>query len=286
VDAYLAGWEAKRELIDRAATPGTAPPGTDGTTDDGSGAAPATETPPTTGRDSELGSDEGESPAYSGPTRSVFVVGDAGSAPIADAMATWGTDAGAVQVTSAPLPCGILRQNTRADGDAQVPVPDECRTAVYGWLQAIVATDPDVVVVLTSAFDAVDQVLDGDPAQMVRGPGDETFDTFVAQQYKELADAVLRLGKVVLWVGPPPLGAVPDGERRSSVLERQVQALRVGREGLLYADLGNHLEGAGGDAEWRLGAGGIETDEDTARSVGEWLGRELLTQYDEYLVYN
>ncbi|MCU0269601.1 MAG: acyltransferase [Acidimicrobiales bacterium] len=243
VEAYERGW---RETRDRQPTTGSAP----------------------------------STSAFMGDPLEVLVTGDETALPIAEGLAAWGDETGAVEVTTAVQKgCGLVPSERRQVDGRQQPTPAACDTMALGMLQASAAVAPEVVLVVVGGWDTTDHRFPGDTTW--RGPGDPTFDQTVRDVYGRQVDALAESGARVIWLAYPTVDTGHDDDAaRAAAVNRIVYELAQDRRDTMdVIDFGAWIAQR---PEGDVRPDGVVVGDDFTDDVALWLGPELVRRYDDY----
>jgi peptidoglycan/LPS O-acetylase OafA/YrhL len=132
----------------------------------------------------------------------VMIVGDSQARSLGYGLERWaaaGEDAWVWNV--AVEGCGVLRDGLIPDFGGERPVLEHCRRVRDDWRTQVERFEPDLVLVLTSAYDLGPRRLEGwdEPAL----PGDERFDAYLLDEYRASVDVLAEGGATVVWMQPP-----------------------------------------------------------------------------------
>ena len=158
------------------------------------------------------GSDPAPRPAPAGPTGvgTVLALGDSVAMTLAQGMKD--LDPASVAVTNATkVGCGLLVSERALHDGRWDPTGTSCPEHDTVWAYAASAVRPDVVTVLTGAWDA--QARDfGDGVERI--PGDPEFDRRYSEALTSMLAAVTSTGAEVVVITPPCSRILDDGVDR------------------------------------------------------------------------
>jgi hypothetical protein len=217
----------------------------------------------------------------------VLVLGDSTAWYLTLALGRWGRDTGAMVVAGhARLGCGILRTDHRTHLGHRDDPPPACLDWPTEWPAAIAEAQPDVVVVASGWWEAVDSDPLG-PGDDLLAPGDPALDAAVVADWGLAADMVHEAGVPVVWLDLPPVtgdpeepgphgNAVSHPERidRLNELLARVAADRPWLTVLPYRQL--YLGWPEGPFDPDLRPDGLHVDGEAGwQAVGDWLGPRI-----------
>lgn len=225
-------------------------------------------------------------PTLGGTTRParVLVLGDSTAWYLTLALAHWGRDTGGMAVAGhARLGCGILRTDHRTHLGRRDDPPPECNAWPSEWPAVIADTRPDVVVIASGWWEAVDADPLG-PGDELLAAGDPAYDEAVVRDWGLAADLVHEAGVPVLWLDLPPVTGDPDEPRpygnavsdparidRLNALLAEVAAERPWLTVVPYRQLFTTWPGGPFDPDLR--PDGLHVDGERGwQAVGDWLG--------------
>lgn len=218
----------------------------------------------------------------------VLVLGDSTAWYLTLALGRWGRDTGAMTVTGhARLGCGILRTDHRTHLGHRDDPPPACLDWPTEWPAAIAETRPDVVVVASGWWEAVDSDPLG-PGDDLLAPGDPDLDAAVVADWGLAADLVHEAGVPVVWLDLPPVTGDPDEPRphgnavshperidRLNELLDDVAADRPWLTVLPYRQLYQGWPAGPFDPDLR--PDGLHVDGEAGwQAVGDWLGPRIV----------
>jgi peptidoglycan/LPS O-acetylase OafA/YrhL len=133
----------------------------------------------------------------------VLVVGDSVARTVGYGLERWGAEHGAALVWSSGTEgCGIADDGAVRDlTGRERELPEPCRAVWSNWQEQVASFDPDIVVVLSTAWDLQERRLPGWPRFL--GPGDTAFDDYLVEEYTAAFDALSQGGAAVVWLHVP-----------------------------------------------------------------------------------
>jgi hypothetical protein len=222
------------------------------------------------------------------PVPRVLIVGDSVASNLGRALELWSQRTGAALVwNAAQVGCGMAAGGTtNADPPHHVDSVT-CQEWRASWPAKVAEFDPDVVLVLTGAWDLPDRSLP-DWGGAWRRIGDPVFDAWLLGQYQAAADQLAAGGAAVVWMTAPCTGQVWagfaiadtgafDNARITALNTTVVPKLRGVRPLDLAAKVcpGGAFDRNVGGIE-RARPDGLHFIDDAALWVAEWLGPAVL----------
>ncbi|MEQ8842888.1 MAG: acyltransferase family protein [Acidimicrobiales bacterium] len=161
----------------------------------------------------------------------VLIVGDSQARSLGFGLERWAADNGVWVWNAATNGCGLADEGFKYDTGEPRAISDECVDAVGGLDAKVRSFEPDMVVVLTSAWDVGDRRLEAWPEPL--SIGDPQFDAYLTDEYRQVADTLTGGGATVVWMLAPcfdrglennPLGVSGDwgGARELAVLNDDI----------------------------------------------------------------
>jgi peptidoglycan/LPS O-acetylase OafA/YrhL len=132
----------------------------------------------------------------------IMVVGDSQARTLGYGLERWGAATGEAWVWNLAVEgCGLLPDGFVGDFSGERPVIERCQRVRDRWPSQIERFDPDLVIVLSSAYDMTERRLEEwpEPATL----GDPRFDEYMLGEYAEAVDALSANGAAVVWMQPP-----------------------------------------------------------------------------------
>jgi peptidoglycan/LPS O-acetylase OafA/YrhL/lysophospholipase L1-like esterase len=145
-----------------------------------------------------------------GASTRVLVVGDSVALTLGYGLERWAAEDDEYVVwTGATEGCGFADEGMVLDLlSRESEVSERCRGVASSLPAQVAEFDPDIVVVLTSAWDLQERRLP--EWDDVRGPGDAAFDAYLLREYGQAADVLASGGARIVWVQPPCAGQARD----------------------------------------------------------------------------
>ena len=246
----------------------------------------ATASPPAV--DLGAGFDASAVPMPSRPVR-ILVLGDSTAWYLSLGLMRWGEASQMAEVAGrARIGCGLLRTERRTHLGQVVPTDHACNAWPVEWPAEVATLDPDLVVVASGWWEAVDAVVQHGPDDEVRALGDPVFDDAVRADYALAADLAHTSGAPVVWLDDPPIDGDPDEPgrwgnavsdpgrvARLNAIIDEVAAERPWMTVLPYAELYETWPGGWDDPSLR--PDGVHVDgEEAWANVTAWLGPRLV----------
>ena len=160
--------------------------------------------------------------------RRVMVVGDSQARSLGYGLERWAaTEDRAVVWNVAQPGCGLADEGripAFLGGDQ--PVPDDCKEAVAALSGKVESFDPEVVVVLTSAWDTAPRTLREGGEKLTMA--DEALKKYLREEYEAATDVLSAHGAHVVWMTAPCVDDFSAGEgvegldQRASALNEDV----------------------------------------------------------------
>lgn len=145
----------------------------------------------------------------SGATR-VMVIGDSQARSLGYGLERWGADEGYWVWNVATNGCGLADEGYKFGSGEETPIRPECVAAVASFDSQVASFDPDLVVVLSSAWDVGRRRLDEWPEPL--RIGEPEFNDYLTREYETVVEAMTASGAKIVWMIAPCLdrGSAPD----------------------------------------------------------------------------
>jgi len=190
-------------------------------------------------------------------------------------------------LNQATLGCGLFREGYVRRAVDEGPISDACDWT-RRWPEQLAAFDPDVVVVLTGAWDVADRQLPG-RSDWVE-PGDAAYGDALAAEAERAHELLTAEGAEVVWLsgprvelgqldGQPPLSSFPSSDPNRMRRHNAVVEAAVGAEpDVTWVDLFSWLEvQPGGATAADRRPDGVHFDDAGAAELADWLNPQLET---------
>jgi len=210
------------------------------------------------------------------PVESIMVVGDSVALTLGRGVERWGARNGITVVNSGRLWCPIARGGRLATTLGRSV--DSCSDWPEIWSSQIERHRPDVVVVLTTAWDLSPRQRDEWGSGYLE-PGDARFDDYVKAEWSYAVDLFGQTGARVVWLTP---ACTLDGQYNDALeygTSHYLPAVRAA--GAVGLDLGSRLCPDGTFTNQLETTGDIRPDgqhfsDPGADAVAAWIGPQLL----------
>jgi peptidoglycan/LPS O-acetylase OafA/YrhL len=218
----------------------------------------------------------------------VMFFGDSTAMLASAGVGAWGLDTEKLVVPGhgTALGCGIGRGGERLQHGQASPIPPECQ-----WDRVwphVIDQHPEtkVAVLMTGTWDVIDRKLPGDTQW--RGPGDPTYDRYIAGEIGAAMDLFRSRGLRVVWLTTPPLDFgrgqtpkppldPPDTPARVDRLNQLIRQEAAERQGVAVVDYGAYIAGLSPAEDARIRSDGVHLDLEDAESVAaDFLGPQIL----------
>ena len=133
----------------------------------------------------------------------VLIIGDSQARSLGYGFERWGVDHGIWVWNAATNGCGIADEGYVYywGENKEAPLRPECITAVAAYKDQVARFEPDLVLVLSSAWDIGLRRLDGWPEPLhVQNP---EFKAYLTREYREVAETLTERGAKVVWMQAP-----------------------------------------------------------------------------------
>ncbi len=138
-----------------------------------------------------------------GDAARVLVIGDSQARSLGYGFERWGADNGVWVWNVATNGCGLADEGYVYGTGDEVPIRQECVAAVDALASQGASFDPELVVVLSSAWDlGVRRLDEWDEPQR---PGDDDFDSYLLREYEEVVETFVEGGATIVWMLAPCL---------------------------------------------------------------------------------
>ena len=134
------------------------------------------------------------------PVLRIMVVGDSVAQTMGRGLERWGPGHGIEVLNAGRLWCGIARGGRTGTTFGQRATA--CEDWATRWTELATTFHPDVVVVLTTVWDASVRQRDEWGPDYI-GPGDPRFDAFITSEWSESVRVLRATGARVAWLVPP-----------------------------------------------------------------------------------
>ncbi len=205
-----------------------------------------------------------------------MIVGDSVALTLARGMERWGERSGVEIYNAARIGCPIARGGTLATGDRRNV--DQCSEQPADWAGIMDRFHPDVVVALSTVWDAMPRQRDAWGPDEV-GPGDPRFDRYVRSEWAAATEVLEAHGARVVWLDPP----CAQDPAIDQALRYAANHFMAGpeRAGAATIDLSDRLCPDGRFVNRLLGVDDIRPDglhfsDPGADVVAGWLGPQLM----------
>jgi peptidoglycan/LPS O-acetylase OafA/YrhL len=216
----------------------------------------------------------------------ILVVGDSTAKATGGGLARWAAAHPAIaQVTiEGQAGCGFVQGGTRVFPQGDQQIPEDCDRYVDEVIPARVAElQPDVVMMMTTAWDVIDQRFDGTGPE---APMDPEYRRRVEADLADATTAVLEAGAPeVVWIAEPtvdpiwnPVHSPQEEPERHAVLHRAMAAQAAAHpEQVAVAPLDWWVHQAGWDEDHAVRPDGVHLSAPAAEQLAtEWLGPLLV----------
>ncbi|GJM37614.1 MAG: hypothetical protein DHS20C19_09810 [Acidimicrobiales bacterium] len=143
-----------------------------------------------------------------GDSARVLIVGDSQARSLGYGLERWGAEQGVWVWNVATNGCGIADEGFKYPTGDEVAIRPECLAAVAAYESQVASFDPDLVVVLSSAWDLGPRRLPewDEPKQA----GDALFDAYLLREYEDALAILGSGGANVVWMQAPCLDTEPS----------------------------------------------------------------------------
>ncbi len=213
----------------------------------------------------------------------LMVAGDSQAVVIALGLTDWQEGTGFEVASAAAIGCGIGRGGEVRYHSVTRPIFDDCPLWAPGFVQDLLAFDPDVIVIASGPWDFSDRRLPGDDTW--RMPGDPIYDDYLAGELDAANERLAAADAPVVWLTAPPVdvgrldAARPDyasAEPERSAGLNALIAESAARHGAIVLDLVGFLSTCpGGVLDPDIRPDGVHLSYESTDMVAEWLGPEL-----------
>ena len=219
----------------------------------------------------------------------VAFYGDSTALATGFGLATWSGAHGNPIVSvkgNVGLGCGIMRGGlVRYEGKV-LAARDGCGDWAQTWPAAIMATRPDVAVILAGPFDVADRLLPG--TNQWRNPGDPTYDRDLRSEMLQAAQIFLSRHITTIWLTSPefdnrvdlsPGATAPESDpARTQTFNTIVRSVAAASPGLEIIDLARWVQRwPGGPFDPALRPDGVHfSTVSAADDVAPWLAPQIL----------
>ncbi len=221
----------------------------------------------------------------------VATFGDSTAFMTGTGLADWGFDhldqwtpAGGIS----GIGCGLLTNVTRMTKGESLDDPAECATWKADWVADAEQQHPDVSVLQLGPWEVVDQQLGRKGPYRTIGK-DPELDQAIRTELRNAVDLLLVHSKLVVLLASPdidvgrvdgrsPAEAFPESEpARMELFRTMLRDVAATDDRIVVLDLAGWL--ADHPDERSLRPDGVHFTNDTARTVAEWLGPQILSLY-------
>ncbi len=144
----------------------------------------------------------------------VLIIGDSQARSLGFGFERWGADHGIWVWNVATNGCGLADQGYLYDSGDEIPIPPQCVAAVASLEDQVARFEPDLVIVLSSAWDIGLRRLDGWTAPLpVQNP---EFSAYLTREYREIAEILTERGAKVVWMQAPCIDTATGVEAHSA----------------------------------------------------------------------
>lgn len=133
----------------------------------------------------------------------VLIVGDSQARSLGYGLERWGATQGIWVWNVATNGCGLADEGFKYPFGEEVAIRPECVAAVEAYESQVNSFDPDLVVVLSSAWDLGPRRLDDWPEPLV--PGDAEFDSYLRREYDAVVETFTSGDATIVWMLAPCL---------------------------------------------------------------------------------
>ena len=152
----------------------------------------------------------------------VLIIGDSQARSLGYGFERWGADRGIWVWNVATNGCGLTDEGYLIGSGTEVAIESECVTAVALLDEQVASFDPDLTIVLSSAWDIVPRRLDEWPEPKTLGT--EEFTSFLTAEYVDVIETLTAGGGRILWMQAPCLDSptVALGWEELQLLNREI----------------------------------------------------------------
>jgi hypothetical protein len=227
----------------------------------------------------------------------ILVVGDSNGLLLAEGMKIWAAETGLAVVENRSIAgCGMGRGGDRKDWDfPPQTIPEFCNGWETRWAEHIDEFEPDIVLIVSAAWEVTTRRLADDPEW--RAMGDPIYDDFLRSEFSTALDVLGAGGATIVWpkymylevgraqgVDPEEPYPASDHDRMDRV-NAIIREFVDDRDEVIAFDLANLLEEAFayGQLDPVMRPDGVHFTEGGAIAAGAEMGNTTLEVVAEHL---